>query len=319
LFGWNQVISCDVADRLLGFGRNVLDGGGEEVGGFEDFEVSFGVPTAAGAVDDGLGGGVPVDFLEGEGRPQEIFRKALAAMDVVGSDRFVSAIDVEAAVFPGEEIGRLAFAEVFAGAEGLEETVSEQFGEGEEVLFGHAVKAPFIVKQAGGGEEVEVGVENKVVPEGVEGGGSGYAPGGQGEAGAEGITQAAGSGLEKEVEEMAALAEDSAQDLGNGKDELAVGDGVADGSGDPFARLADAALVAGRAEVPGLAGESQEPFVAAVRAKQAGEAGGEIATAEEGTDGGNGIGAQGTHGGAVVPFVFGEEIVPGVVDDLPQR
>ncbi len=34
---------------LLAFGWNVFDGGGEEVGGFEDFEVAFGVPTAAGA------------------------------------------------------------------------------------------------------------------------------------------------------------------------------------------------------------------------------------------------------------------------------
>lgn len=52
---------------MLALGRDVLDDGGEEVGGGEDFEVALGVPTAAGAVDDGLGGGVPMDFLEGEG------------------------------------------------------------------------------------------------------------------------------------------------------------------------------------------------------------------------------------------------------------
>ena len=45
----------------------MLDGGGEKVGSFEDFEVAFGVPTAAGAVNDGFGVGVPSDFLEGEG------------------------------------------------------------------------------------------------------------------------------------------------------------------------------------------------------------------------------------------------------------
>ena len=41
-----------VTDRLLAFGWDVVDGGGEEVGGFEDFEGAFGVPTAAGAVND---------------------------------------------------------------------------------------------------------------------------------------------------------------------------------------------------------------------------------------------------------------------------
>ena len=51
---------------------------------------------------------------------------------------------------------------------------------------------------------------------------------------------------------------------------------------------------------------------------KAGEAGGEIAAPEEGADGGDGIGAQGTHGAAVVGFVSGEEVVPGVVDDLPE-
>ena len=38
-----------------------------QLGGFEDFKVVFGVPTAAGAVDGGFDVGVPSDFLEGEG------------------------------------------------------------------------------------------------------------------------------------------------------------------------------------------------------------------------------------------------------------
>ena len=51
---------------------------------------------------------------------------------------------------------------------------------------------------------------------------------------------------------------------------------------------------------------------------EAGEAGGEIAAPEKGADGGDGIGAQRSHGAAVVLFVAGEEIVVGVVDDLPE-
>ena len=65
-------VEAVVAYGVLGFGRDVLDDGGEEGGGGEDFEVAFGVPAAAGAVNDGLGGGVPMDFREGEGGAEEI-------------------------------------------------------------------------------------------------------------------------------------------------------------------------------------------------------------------------------------------------------
>ena len=43
----------------------MVDNGGDEVGGFEDFEVLPGGVVALGAVDDGLGGGVPSYVLEG--------------------------------------------------------------------------------------------------------------------------------------------------------------------------------------------------------------------------------------------------------------
>ena len=117
---------------------------------------------------------------------------------------------------------------------------------------------------------------------------------------------------------MAAFAEDAAQDAGDGEDELAVGDFVADGGGDPVAGGADAALVAGGAEVAALAGEGEEAFVAAVRALEAGEAGGEVATAEKGLDGGDGGGRERAEGFAVVFLVVGEEVVPAVVDELPE-
>ncbi len=60
-------VEAVVADGVLALGRDVLDDRGQEVGGGEDFEVALGVPTAAGAVDDGLADGVPMDFLEGKG------------------------------------------------------------------------------------------------------------------------------------------------------------------------------------------------------------------------------------------------------------
>jgi hypothetical protein len=101
---------------LLTLGRDVFDGGGEEVGGFEDFEVAFGVPTAAGSVEDGFGIGVPGHFLEGEGGAEEILCQAAAAVGVVGGDGgFSAGGDVEAAVFPGEEFGSFALADEFGG------------------------------------------------------------------------------------------------------------------------------------------------------------------------------------------------------------
>ena len=59
-------VEAVVADGLLAAWRDVVDGGGKKVGGLEDFKVPLRAPTAAGAVDDGLRPGVPVDFLEGE-------------------------------------------------------------------------------------------------------------------------------------------------------------------------------------------------------------------------------------------------------------
>ena len=87
------------------------------------------MPAAPGAVGDGAGAGVPVDFLEGERRAQQILGKALAALDVVRRDGFGVGMDVEAAVFPGEQIGHFALAEMLAGKEDLQESIAEEFGE----------------------------------------------------------------------------------------------------------------------------------------------------------------------------------------------
>ncbi len=65
--------------------------------GFEDLKVAFGVVVALGAVDDGFGGGVPGDFLEGERMAEQIFRQTLATGGVVGGDGlFAAVVDIEA-------------------------------------------------------------------------------------------------------------------------------------------------------------------------------------------------------------------------------
>lgn len=92
---------------------------------------------------------------------------------------------------------------------------------------------------------------------------------------------------------------------------------MADGGGDPVAGGADAALVTGWAEVAGLAGKGEEAFVTAVWAVETGEAGAEVATTEEGFNGGDGGGVEGAEILAVPFFVVGEKFFPAVVDELP--
>jgi len=180
------------------------------------------------------------------------------------------------------------------------------------------VEAAFGVEETVGGEDMEVGMKDEVVAKGVQGSCDSEAAFGELKTSAEVVAQAVCGGLEEMGEVAAALAEDAAEHFGDGKDELAMGDGVADAGGDPFGGLAGAALVAGGADVAGFAGEGEEALVAAVGAVVTGEAGGEVATAVVGLDGGDGFRAEGTHGGAVMRFVTGEEVIPGGVDHLPK-
>ena len=90
-------------------------------------------------------------------------------------------------------------------------------------------------------------------------------------------------------------------------------------TGPTLADLADPALVAGGAEMATLAGESDELFVTVVGALQRGESGGEVDAAAELFEHCDGIAAQRAVGPAAVGFVFGGEIGPRVVDDLPER
>lgn len=94
---------------------------------------------------------------------------------------------------------------------------------------------------------------------------------------------------------------------------------MANGGGDPVAGGADAALVTGGTEVAALAGEGEEAFVAAIGTVESRESGGEVATAEEGFDGGRGGRVERAEGLAVFSLVVGKEVIPAVVDELPER
>ena len=164
-------VEAVVADGLLALGREVEQSGGDEGGGFEDLEVALCSVMAFGAVDDGLAGGVPGDFLEGKGVAEEVFRQTLAAGGVVGGDGlFAAVVDIEVGVFPGEEIGEFGGTDEFGIAEGVEEAVAEEFDGGTEVFGGHAVEAAVGGEESVGGKDVEVGVVDEVVTEGVDSG-----------------------------------------------------------------------------------------------------------------------------------------------------
>ena len=51
----------------MAFRWEVEQSGGDEIGSFEDLEVALGGVMAFGAVDDGLAGSVPSNFLQREG------------------------------------------------------------------------------------------------------------------------------------------------------------------------------------------------------------------------------------------------------------
>ncbi len=142
------------------------------------------------AIDDALGGGVPMDFLEGERVAEKALGEALAAFEVTRADGGVIGMNMETALLPGEEVGELGLADELGAVEGAEE-----FGERCQIPGGHAVESAFCIEESVGGEDVEVGMEDEVVAKGVQGGGCGEADFGQIEPGAEVVTQAVGGGL----------------------------------------------------------------------------------------------------------------------------
>ncbi len=127
---------------------------------------------------------------------EEILGEALAPGAVVGGDGFFAAVvDVEAGVFPGEQVGEFAGADELGFAEGVEEAVAEEFDGRVEVFGGHAMEMAVGGEEAVGGEDVEVRVEDQVIAEGVDGGdGSEFAVR-EIKTGAEGVAEGFGGGV----------------------------------------------------------------------------------------------------------------------------
>lgn len=159
-------------------------------------------------------------------------------------------------MFPGEELPEFVCADELFGTEDGEEAAAEELNKRLEGFDGKLVETSLPIVESSGCEHVEVRVEHEVVAEGLDGGDGGELAAGKIEAGAEPIAQGFDGGAEEQVEKVAALAEDATQGPWDGEDELAVGNLVAEGMGDPVAGGADAALMAGGAEeaAPAAAG-----------------------------------------------------------------
>ena len=120
-----------------------------------------------------MGFGIPIDFLEGERCAQKVLGEALSALGVARGDGFFTGVDAKTAVFQGEEFCDFLCADKFCDAQSVEEAMAEEFGYGGEGFLGHR-KALFI-KEAIGGEEVEVGMKDEGIAEGMNGSSSGDA------------------------------------------------------------------------------------------------------------------------------------------------
>jgi hypothetical protein len=74
-------------------------------------------------------------------------------------------------------------------AEGVEKAVAEEFDGGGEILGGHAVEATVGREESVGGEDVEVGGEDQIIAEGVDGCDGSEFDVGEIEADAEGVAE----------------------------------------------------------------------------------------------------------------------------------
>lgn len=92
-----------VANGLEAFGRNVFVKSGDEVGAGKYLKVPFGAPAAGGAVEDGLCPGIPIHFLEGDWRSEEVLGEPFDSLSILGSNGGFALVDVEAVVLPAQK------------------------------------------------------------------------------------------------------------------------------------------------------------------------------------------------------------------------
>ncbi len=115
------------------------------------------------------------------------------------------------------------------------------------------------------------------------------------------------------------MAKNTAQHFGNGENHLSMRDLMTYRSRDPFTGGSHASLMASGTKVAGLAGEGEQPFMAAVGTFEAREIGSKITAAEEGFDGGDGSRFERAEYRALRVFVIRGKGTPTAIHKLPER
>lgn len=208
---------------------------------------------------------------------------------------------------PVLQLGDLPLGEGASGAQPVEERVAPELPQLLPTAREGEMEPAVGVEDFGGGDDVDVRVPEEKIAESLESHDeAGLADGAVGAEADPGVDGAMG-GVVEVAEQRAVAEEERADEARHGEDKMPVGHWGADGVGDERTFDERAPLVAGGAEAALLAGESEEEFVVAVGAVEAGEAGVEVAAAQEGGDGGGGLRVKGG------PFRG------AVVENLPDR
>ena len=226
--------------------------GGDEGRSVEGFPQPLrGVVTFA-AVDDFAGFGQVVHLFERKGIAQNVLGEFFQAVVVVSLDA-AAGMNAEAAMVPLAHLFRFLGGELALFREELEHADAKQFGDLFPIPSMQGVEGMRADEGAVGNEDVQMGVEVQVVAEGLYGDDHAWLAGGRSESHADDVAETQPGRLAETGEKLPIELECFSEPLGEGDDDLPVGDLLGDFMADEFAELLDPLLVAGGTEVSLLA------------------------------------------------------------------
>lgn len=153
--------------------------------------------------------------------------ESFEGLGIVGSNRGIALVDVEAVMLPSQELVGLAGGDPLEFKQAVEHTVAEKLGELLATCSRDEVELMRVIKNTSGGEAVDVGVVSEVVAEGMNGeddtspavGNSGLFP--------QPVLQGVGDEVAELSEPVRLFTKDIAQHPREGKNPVAMWDGQA--------------------------------------------------------------------------------------------
>jgi len=197
----------------------------------------------------------------------------------------VAGVDAESAMMPLSHLFRFLGGEFPLFREELEHAGAKQFGDLFPISSMQGVEGARANEGAVGNEDVQMGVVVQIVAEGLYGDDHTRLSGGGSESYPDDVAEAQPGGLVEAREEMAVVLEGFSEPLGEGDDDLPVGNFLGDLVADEFAELLDLLLMATGTEIALLATEGYQVVVAAMVAVQTGESAAQVAAGLEGVEG----------------------------------